>query len=142
MLTFTRFQFKSWPRSSVPSVDSLLGFVEKFHEIVPPAHLDSSSTSQSTSVSGDSSRSGVFIALNCALQELKSGRQHIDVYWIVRNMWLNRHYMVQNWEQYAFLHKCIDKFIKDEKKTGKKNTKNSFLLVCLYPGLFALIETI
>ncbi|XP_028681206.2 receptor-type tyrosine-protein phosphatase H-like isoform X2 [Erpetoichthys calabaricus] len=98
------FHYTAWPDRGVPvSPASLTSFAELVRE-----HLDKIRTGSPPLVhcSAGVGRSGTFIALDWALQQRKLTGS-INVTEIVYKMRNNRCLMVQNLEQYVFLHNCL-----------------------------------
>ncbi|KAM4702249.1 receptor-type tyrosine-protein phosphatase V-like isoform 1-T2 [Discoglossus pictus] len=113
--TVCHLQYTAWPDRSIPkSPKSLITFVELVRE-----QVQSVRESEPTVVhcSAGVGRSGTFIALDVALQQLSSGGW-VDIFSVVHQMRLSRYLMLQTAEQYIFVHRCILEKVLE----GKKNS--------------------
>ncbi|XP_053271361.1 receptor-type tyrosine-protein phosphatase beta [Pleuronectes platessa] len=98
------FHYTVWPDHGVPdSTQSLIQFVRTVRD-----YVDRSPSSGATVVhcSAGVGRTGTFIALDRALQQLDS-KGTIDLYGCVFDLRLHRQHMVQTECQYSFLHQCV-----------------------------------
>ncbi|XP_002933047.2 receptor-type tyrosine-protein phosphatase V isoform X1 [Xenopus tropicalis] len=99
-----QLHYTTWPDRGVPiNPVSLVTFVEFVREHVQ-AVKDSGPTV--LHCSAGVGRTGTFIALDVALQQLNAG-QCIDIFQTVHKMRLSRYLMLQTEEQYIFVHYCI-----------------------------------
>ncbi|XP_053560722.1 receptor-type tyrosine-protein phosphatase O [Bombina bombina] len=102
--TVCQMHYTAWPDHGVPKTpESLITFAELVREQVQSLN-DSGPTV--VHCSAGVGRSGTFIALDVALQQLCSDLC-IDIFKTVYTMRLNRYLMLQTLEQYIFVHRCI-----------------------------------
>ena len=69
-------------------------------------------------ISAGVGRTGTFIAIDRLLQELQAGASSISVFDTVMEMRRRRPFMVQNVEQYIYIHLCIVQAIREFYKSG------------------------
>ncbi|XP_018102008.1 receptor-type tyrosine-protein phosphatase V isoform X3 [Xenopus laevis] len=99
-----QLHYRAWPDRGVPlSPASLITFVELVREQLQAAK---DSTPTVLHCSAGVGRTGTFIALDVALQQLRA-RHYLDIFHTVHQMRLNRYLMLQTVEQYIFVHYCI-----------------------------------
>uniref|UniRef100_A0A915PPH0 protein-tyrosine-phosphatase n=1 Tax=Setaria digitata TaxID=48799 RepID=A0A915PPH0_9BILA len=102
--TVKHLHYMAWPDFGVPEFAAgLVHFVRLFRTRLPP-----SSDNKPTIVhcSAGVGRSGTFIALDRLMQCI-SRNLPLDVFGIVYEMRLDRCHMVQNEQQYIFIHHCL-----------------------------------
>uniref|UniRef100_A0A0N5AJB0 protein-tyrosine-phosphatase n=1 Tax=Syphacia muris TaxID=451379 RepID=A0A0N5AJB0_9BILA len=102
--TVTHFHYMAWPDFGVPDhAIGIVHFVRLFRHRLPP-----SSTNRPTVVhcSAGVGRSGTFIALDRSIQAINAEKE-IDVFGVVYEMRMERCHMVQNEQQYIFIHQCL-----------------------------------
>uniref|UniRef100_A0A0N4YZZ3 protein-tyrosine-phosphatase n=1 Tax=Parastrongyloides trichosuri TaxID=131310 RepID=A0A0N4YZZ3_PARTI len=103
--------YKAWPDFGVPShPGGILHIVKLFRSKVPPSKNCRPSIIHCSAGVG---RSGTFIAIDRLLQCMAI-KQPLDVFGIVYEMRLERCQMVQNEQQYVFIHLCIAHAIEQE----------------------------
>ncbi|XP_048481180.1 tyrosine-protein phosphatase 10D [Plutella xylostella] len=99
------FHFTTWPDFGVPSPPTTLArFVRAFRDRVPPAPAPAPVVVHCSAGVG---RSGTFIALDRALQQLAARHDALDVFGIVHQMRRERVWMVQTEQQYICIHQCL-----------------------------------
>uniref|UniRef100_A0A914I7S7 protein-tyrosine-phosphatase n=1 Tax=Globodera rostochiensis TaxID=31243 RepID=A0A914I7S7_GLORO len=102
--TVQHLHYQAWPDFGVPDHPvGIVHFARLFRNKLPP-----SSANKPTIVhcSAGVGRSGTFIALDRLVQHIECGRP-IDVFGTVYEMRLERCHMVQNEQQYIFIHHCL-----------------------------------
>ncbi|KAL3123411.1 hypothetical protein niasHT_004583 [Heterodera trifolii] len=102
--TVQHLHYQAWPDFGVPDHPAgIVHLARLFRNKLPP-----SSSNKPTIVhcSAGVGRSGTFIALDRLVQHIESGRS-IDVFGTVYEMRLERCHMVQNEQQYIFIHHCL-----------------------------------
>ncbi|KAJ1359430.1 hypothetical protein KIN20_018155 [Parelaphostrongylus tenuis] len=99
-----QFHYMAWPDFGVPEhPQGIIRFAMMFRSRIPhSAHNKPTVVHCSAGVG----RSGTFIAIDRLLQTLQIERP-IDIFGIVHEMRLERCHMVQNEQQYIFIHHCI-----------------------------------
>uniref|UniRef100_A0A0K0EXU3 protein-tyrosine-phosphatase n=1 Tax=Strongyloides venezuelensis TaxID=75913 RepID=A0A0K0EXU3_STRVS len=103
--------YKAWPDFGVPNhPGGILHIVRLFRSKVPPSKNCRPSIIHCSAGVG---RSGTFIAIDRLLQCMAIS-QPLDVFGIVHEMRLERCQMVQNEQQYVFIHLCIAHAIEQE----------------------------
>lgn len=97
------FHFTTWPDFGVPDPPTTLArFVRAFRERCPP-----DSRPVVVHCSAGVGRSGTFITLDTALQQLASHAEYIDIFGMVYAMRRERVWMVQTEQQYICIHQCL-----------------------------------
>lgn len=97
------FHFTTWPDFGVPDPPTTLArFVRAFRERCPP-----DARPVVVHCSAGVGRSGTFITLDTALQQLASHADCIDVFGMVHAMRRERVWMVQTEQQYICIHQCL-----------------------------------
>ncbi|CAH2062689.1 unnamed protein product, partial [Iphiclides podalirius] len=97
------FHFTTWPDFGVPEPPTALArFVRAFRERCPP-----DSRPVIVHCSAGVGRSGTFITLDRALQQLAAHADHLDIFGMVHAMRRERVWMVQTEQQYICIHQCI-----------------------------------
>uniref|UniRef100_A0A183BNF2 protein-tyrosine-phosphatase n=1 Tax=Globodera pallida TaxID=36090 RepID=A0A183BNF2_GLOPA len=102
--TVQHLHYQAWPDFGVPDHPvGIVHFARLFRNKLPP-----SSANKPTIVhcSAGVGRSGTFMALDRLVQHIECGRP-IDVFGTVYEMRLERCHMVQNEQQYIFIHHCL-----------------------------------
>uniref|UniRef100_A0A915ASM2 protein-tyrosine-phosphatase n=1 Tax=Parascaris univalens TaxID=6257 RepID=A0A915ASM2_PARUN len=118
--TMRHFHYMAWPDFGVPEhASGLVQFVRLFRQKLPP-----SSNNKPTIVhcSAGVGRSGTFIALDHLMQCMAIDRP-LDVFGIVYEMRMERCHMVQNEQQYIFIHQCLLYVLESE--LGQANTQSN-----------------
>ncbi|TMS35191.1 hypothetical protein L596_002642 [Steinernema carpocapsae] len=96
--------YMAWPDFGVPEhTSSLVGFVRKFRSLLPPSQNCRPSIVHCSAGVG---RSGTFIALDRLMHTIPMNVP-LDVFGVVYEMRLERCHMVQNEQQYIFIHQCL-----------------------------------
>ncbi|KOB68422.1 Receptor protein-tyrosine phosphatase 10d, partial [Operophtera brumata] len=97
------FHFTTWPDFGVPEPpETLARFVRAFRERCPP-----DARPVVVHCSAGVGRSGTFITLDTALQQLARGADVLDVFGMVHAMRRERVWMVQTEQQYICIHQCL-----------------------------------
>ncbi|GBP07497.1 Tyrosine-protein phosphatase 10D [Eumeta japonica] len=97
------FHFTTWPDFGVPSPPTALArFVRAFRERCPPDQRP-----VVVHCSAGVGRSGTFITLDRALQQLAAHADTLDVFGMVYAMRRERVWMVQTEQQYICIHQCL-----------------------------------
>ncbi|XP_075972305.1 protein tyrosine phosphatase 10D [Anticarsia gemmatalis] len=97
------FHFTTWPDFGVPDPPTTLArFVRAFRERCPP-----DSRPVIVHCSAGVGRSGTFITLDTALQQLSNHAEYIDIFGMVYAMRRERVWMVQTEQQYICIHQCL-----------------------------------
>lgn len=97
------FHFTTWPDFGVPEPpETLARFVRAFRERCPP-----DARPVVVHCSAGVGRSGTFITLDTALQQLARGADALDVFGMVHAMRRERVWMVQTEQQYICIHQCL-----------------------------------
>ncbi|XP_041973305.1 tyrosine-protein phosphatase 10D isoform X2 [Aricia agestis] len=97
------FHFTTWPDFGVPSPPAALArFVRAFRERVGP-----DTRPVVVHCSAGVGRSGTFIALDRALQQLAAGADTLDIFGMVHALRRERVWMVQTEQQYICIHQCV-----------------------------------
>lgn len=97
------FHFTTWPDFGVPSpATTLARFVRAFRERSPPDRRP-----VVVHCSAGVGRSGTFITLDTALQQLATGAPALDVFGLVHALRRERVWMVQTEQQYICIHQCL-----------------------------------
>ncbi|KAI5645110.1 protein-tyrosine phosphatase domain-containing protein [Phthorimaea operculella] len=100
------FHFTTWPDFGVPDPPTTLArFVRAFRERCPPHAADSRPVI--VHCSAGVGRSGTFITLDRALQQLQAHQEYIDIFGMVHAMRRERVWMVQTEQQYICIHQCV-----------------------------------
>jgi len=102
--TVLHLHYQAWPDFGVPDHPAgVVNFIRLFRSKLPP-----SSANKPTIVhcSAGVGRSGTFIAVDRLMQTIHIGKQ-LDVFGVVHEMRLERCHMVQNEQQYIFIHHCL-----------------------------------
>ncbi|XP_068628161.1 tyrosine-protein phosphatase 10D [Battus philenor] len=97
------FHFTTWPDFGVPDPPTALArFVRAFRERCPP-----DSRPVIVHCSAGVGRSGTFITLDRALQQLAAHAEYLDIFGMVYGMRRERVWMVQTEQQYICIHQCV-----------------------------------
>ncbi|KAM3958132.1 LOW QUALITY PROTEIN: tyrosine-protein phosphatase 10D [Aphomia sociella] len=97
------FHFTTWPDFGVPDPPTTLArFVRAFRERCPP-----DTRPVVVHCSAGVGRSGTFITLDRALQQLAAHAEYIDIFGMVHAMRRERVWMVQTEQQYICIHQCV-----------------------------------
>ncbi|XP_047019276.1 tyrosine-protein phosphatase 10D isoform X1 [Helicoverpa zea] len=97
------FHFTTWPDFGVPEPPTALArFVRAFRERCPP-----DARPVVVHCSAGVGRSGTFITLDTALQQLAAHAEYLDVFGMVHAMRRERVWMVQTEQQYICIHQCL-----------------------------------
>lgn len=97
------FHFTTWPDFGVPDPPTTLArFVRAFRERCPP-----DARPVVVHCSAGVGRSGTFITLDRALQQLAAHADAVDVFGMVHAMRKERVWMVQTEQQYICIHQCL-----------------------------------
>ncbi|XP_050403287.1 receptor-type tyrosine-protein phosphatase kappa isoform X2 [Patella vulgata] len=100
--TIKQYHYTSWPDKGVPTdVASLVEFRSKVIKAVSP-HPGPMVVHCSAGIG----RTGTFLGLDYLIEEARA-EGSVDIYECVKQMRYERVNMVQNWEQYAFLHDAL-----------------------------------
>ncbi|XP_049865569.1 tyrosine-protein phosphatase 10D isoform X2 [Pectinophora gossypiella] len=100
------FHFTTWPDFGVPDPPTTLArFVRAFRERCPPHAVDARPVI--VHCSAGVGRSGTFITLDRALQQLAAHAEYIDIFGMVYAMRRERVWMVQTEQQYICIHQCV-----------------------------------
>ncbi|XGW08121.1 hypothetical protein V3C99_010883 [Haemonchus contortus] len=98
------FHYMAWPDFGVPDhPQGIIRFALMFRSRLPHSALNKPTIVHCSAGVG---RSGTFIAIDRLLQTIQADRP-IDVFGIVHEMRYERCHMVQNEQQYIFIHHCI-----------------------------------
>ncbi|XP_029901748.1 receptor-type tyrosine-protein phosphatase beta-like isoform X2 [Myripristis murdjan] len=111
------FHYTVWPDHGVPeSTQSLIQFVRTVRD-----YVDRSPSTGATVVhcSAGVGRTGTFIALDRALQQLDS-KGTVDLYGCVFDLRLHRSHMVQTECQYSYLHQCVRDVLRARKHRSEQ----------------------
>ncbi|XP_034825166.1 tyrosine-protein phosphatase 10D [Maniola hyperantus] len=101
----THLHFTTWPDFGVPSPPTALArFVRAFRERCPPAP---DARPVVVHCSAGVGRSGTFITLDRALQQLAAHADALDIFGMVHAMRRERVWMVQTEQQYICIHQCV-----------------------------------
>ncbi|KAK0395485.1 hypothetical protein QR680_001299 [Steinernema hermaphroditum] len=96
--------YMAWPDFGVPEhASSLVYFVRKFRSLLPPCQNVRPTIVHCSAGVG---RSGTFIALDRLVQTIPLNKP-LDVFGVVHEMRMERCHMVQNEQQYIFIHQCL-----------------------------------
>ncbi|KAL2102851.1 hypothetical protein ACEWY4_002019 [Coilia grayii] len=99
-----QFHYTVWPDHGVPeTTQSLIQYVRTVRDYIDRVPTSGPTVAHCSAGVG---RTGTFIALDRALQQLDS-RGTVDIYGCVFDLRLHRSHMVQTECQYAFLHQCV-----------------------------------
>ncbi|CAK1544794.1 unnamed protein product [Leptosia nina] len=99
----THFHFTTWPDFGVPDPPTTLArFVRAFRDRCPP-----DSRPVVVHCSAGVGRSGTFITLDRALQQLTRHAEYLDIFGMVHAMRRERVWMVQTEQQYICIHQCV-----------------------------------
>uniref|UniRef100_A0A1I7X9F5 Protein-tyrosine-phosphatase n=1 Tax=Heterorhabditis bacteriophora TaxID=37862 RepID=A0A1I7X9F5_HETBA len=102
--TIRHFHYMAWPDFGAPEhPDGIIKFVCLYRSKLPHSPQNKPTIVHCSAGVG---RSGTFIAIDRLLQTIQLDRP-IDVFGIVHEMRLERCHMVQNEQQYIFIHHCI-----------------------------------
>ncbi|MCP9261709.1 Tyrosine-protein phosphatase 10D [Dirofilaria immitis] len=102
--TVKHLHYMAWPDFGVPEhAAGLVHFVRLFRTRLPPSHNNKPTIVHCSAGVG---RSGTFIALDRLIQCVAKNLP-LDVFSIVYEMRLDRCHMVQNEQQYIFIHHCL-----------------------------------
>ncbi|EYB90795.1 hypothetical protein Y032_0214g2337 [Ancylostoma ceylanicum] len=102
--TIRHFHYMAWPDFGVPDhPEGIIRFALKYRSRIPHSPQNRPTIVHCSAGVG---RSGTFIAIDRLLQTIQIDRP-IDVFGIVHEMRLERCHMVQNEQQYIFIHHCI-----------------------------------
>ncbi|XP_054757509.2 uncharacterized protein LOC129263629 [Lytechinus pictus] len=105
-----QYHFIAWPTHSTPKVSRpVLSFVKNIRDELASAKLKGPLVIHCGAGIG---RSGVFIALDILLQELKADDRTVDVFAVVAKMRRERCSMVQSLVQYIFLHRALGDYLR------------------------------
>ncbi|XP_047545412.1 tyrosine-protein phosphatase 10D-like isoform X5 [Vanessa atalanta] len=97
------FHFTTWPDFGVPDPPTALArFVRAFRERCPP-----DTRPVIVHCSAGVGRSGTFITLDRALQQLDAHAECLDIFGMVHAMRRERVWMVQTEQQYICIHQCV-----------------------------------
>ncbi|XP_050679851.1 tyrosine-protein phosphatase 10D isoform X2 [Leptidea sinapis] len=97
------FHFTTWPDFGVPEPPTTLArFVRAFRERVPP-----DARPVLVHCSAGVGRSGTFVTLDRALQQLAAHADHLDIFGMVWALRRERVWMVQTEQQYICVHQCV-----------------------------------
>ncbi|XP_053600503.1 tyrosine-protein phosphatase 10D isoform X2 [Plodia interpunctella] len=97
------FHFTTWPDFGVPDPPTTLArFVRAFRERCPP-----DARPVVVHCSAGVGRSGTFITLDRALQQLAEHAETLDIFGMVHAMRKERVWMVQTEQQYICIHQCV-----------------------------------
>ncbi|OZC05141.1 Protein-tyrosine phosphatase, partial [Onchocerca flexuosa] len=120
--TVKHLHYMAWPDFGVPEhAAGLVHFVHLFRTRLPP-----SSNNKPTIVhcSAGVGRSGTFIALDRLIQCVAKNLP-LDIFGIVYEMRLDRCHMVQNEQQYIFIHHCLLYVLETEYNIGTNLISNN-----------------
>ncbi|KAL7072525.1 hypothetical protein ACQ4LE_008066 [Meloidogyne hapla] len=96
--------YQAWPDFGVPEHPvGIVHFARLFRNKLPPSPSNKPTIVHCSAGVG---RSGTFIALDRLIQHIECGKP-IDVFGSVYEMRLERCHMVQNEQQYIFIHQCL-----------------------------------
>ncbi|XP_039746101.1 tyrosine-protein phosphatase 10D-like isoform X2 [Pararge aegeria] len=99
------FHFTTWPDFGVPSPPTALArFVRAFRERCPAA---ADARPVVVHCSAGVGRSGTFVTLDRALQQLAARADALDIFGMVHAMRRERVWMVQTEQQYICVHQCV-----------------------------------
>ncbi|KAH7716570.1 Protein-tyrosine phosphatase [Aphelenchoides avenae] len=102
--TVLHLHYMAWPDFGVPDHPAgIVRFARLFRSRLPPSPNNKPTIVHCSAGVG---RSGTFIALDRLVQHIECGRP-IDVFGTVYEMRLERCHMVQNEQQYIFIHHCL-----------------------------------
>ncbi|PAV63662.1 hypothetical protein WR25_07782 [Diploscapter pachys] len=102
--TIRHFHYQAWPDFGVPEhPDGILRLARLFRAKLPHSPQNKPTIVHCSAGVG---RSGTFIAIDRLLQYIQLGRP-VDVFGIVNEMRMERCHMVQNEQQYIFIHHAI-----------------------------------
>ncbi|KAI1720266.1 protein-tyrosine phosphatase domain-containing protein [Ditylenchus destructor] len=102
--TVQHLHYMAWPDFGVPDHPSgIVHFARLFRNKLPPSPNNKPTIVHCSAGVG---RSGTFIALDRLVQNIEYGR-NIDVFGTVYEMRFERCHMVQNEQQYIFIHHCL-----------------------------------
>ncbi|CAK5075185.1 unnamed protein product [Meloidogyne enterolobii] len=102
--TVLHLHYQAWPDFGVPEHPvGIVHFARLFRNKLPPSPSNKPTIVHCSAGVG---RSGTFIALDRLIQHIECGKP-IDVFGAVFEMRLERCHMVQNEQQYIFIHQCL-----------------------------------
>ncbi|KAI6184291.1 Protein-tyrosine-phosphatase [Aphelenchoides bicaudatus] len=102
--TVLHLHYQAWPDFGAPEHPAgIVNFSRLFRSKLPPSPHNKPTIVHCSAGVG---RSGTFIALDRLVQNIELGRP-LDVFGIVHEMRMERCYMVQNEQQYIFIHQCL-----------------------------------
>jgi len=102
--TVTHFHYMAWPDFGVPEDPSgIVNFARLFRNVLPPSPHNKPTIVHCSAGVG---RSGSFMAMDKLMHHIEAGKD-IDVFGAVYQMRLERCHMVQNEQQYIFIHHCL-----------------------------------
>uniref|UniRef100_A0A0R3S234 Protein-tyrosine-phosphatase n=1 Tax=Elaeophora elaphi TaxID=1147741 RepID=A0A0R3S234_9BILA len=120
--TVKHLHYMAWPDFGVPEYAAgLVHFVRLFRARLPPSPNNKPTIVHCSAGVG---RSGTFIALDRLIQCVAKNLP-LDVFGIVYEMRLDRCHMVQNEQQYIFIHHCLLYVLETEYETAKNLTDNN-----------------
>uniref|UniRef100_A0A7E4VXE1 protein-tyrosine-phosphatase n=1 Tax=Panagrellus redivivus TaxID=6233 RepID=A0A7E4VXE1_PANRE len=98
------YHYMAWPDFGVPEDPTgIVNFARLFRANLPPAPTNKPTIVHCSAGVG---RSGSFVAMDRLMQHIEIGK-HIDVFGTVYEMRMERCHMVQNEQQYIFIHHCL-----------------------------------
>ncbi|XP_052089209.1 receptor-type tyrosine-protein phosphatase beta-like [Mytilus californianus] len=102
------YNYLAWPDMGTPKTsNNMITFVDTIRREVKPTTNGPILVHCSAGVG----RTGTFIVMDILLQELRSGRQEVDIFGTILKLRNNRVNMVQTEDQYVFIFNCIKDFI-------------------------------
>ncbi|XP_069821232.1 receptor-type tyrosine-protein phosphatase eta-like [Dendropsophus ebraccatus] len=113
-----QFHFTEWHESC--DMDERVALIQFVHTVRKYRKENSSNSPTLVHCRTGTGRSGVFIALNCVIDQLESNEK-VDVYGTVYKMHLHRPLMLQTMVQYIFLHRCTLDIVR-----GQKDLRSSY----------------
>ncbi|VDK75685.1 unnamed protein product [Litomosoides sigmodontis] len=120
--TVKHLHYMAWPDFGVPECAAgLVHFVRLFRSRLPPSPSNKPSIVHCSAGVG---RSGTFIALDRLMQCVVKNLP-LDVFGIVYEMRLDRCHMVQNEQQYIFIHHCLLYVLESEYDTAANLVGNN-----------------
>ncbi|XP_062527912.1 tyrosine-protein phosphatase 10D isoform X3 [Bombyx mori] len=114
------FHFTTWPDFGVPEPPTTLArFVRAFRERCP-----ADGRPVVVHCSAGVGRSGTFITLDTALQQLAARDDYVDIFGMVYNMRRERVAMVQSEQQYICIHQCLVAVLEGQDLTPPHNNNH------------------
>lgn len=128
------FHFTTWPDFGVPDPPTTLArFVRAFRERCPP-----DARPVVVHCSAGVGRSGTFITLDTALQQLAAHADTLDIFGMVYAMRRERVWMVQTEQQYICIHQCLVAVLEGQDLQAPPHNNHNHHLNAAFEGISLL----